>query len=331
MSSIYSLGPAFLYCGVHSFPAMLRSDLPLTPQSVALTHLDSLPSHNLVLWTDGSVPFLFGKDGSGILAKCSLCGTKATFSFSAGPVCSSFSAEACAILQALCWSQQHQQVSCHFHFFSAYLTLFLSSPPCPLLHLSFYLKLSHRSGRNCLLSSPVLSGYNRSLDNHFSQGIMQLTSWPDGEHYLCPLPSLVVSISSLFRIHSSLFLDWRHTVSSKFFNTQFPSIFTEELVLPCHAHCVLSRLCSNGHSLLYPLFLSFWNWQNQESFLQHLWTLIPGHLLSHSALSSYRPFVLLALWQLFFSLRSLVQVLGSCLASGAPWSSDMPHPSKGVG
>ena len=41
------------------------------------------------------------------LANCSLCGTEATLSFSAGPVCSSFSAEACAILHALCWSRQH--------------------------------------------------------------------------------------------------------------------------------------------------------------------------------------------------------------------------------
>ena len=32
-----------------------------------------------------------------------------------------------------------------------YLTLFLSSPPCPLLHLSFCLKLSSRSGRNSVL------------------------------------------------------------------------------------------------------------------------------------------------------------------------------------
>ena len=47
------------------------------------------------------------------LANCSLCGTEATLSFSAGPVCSSFSTEACAILHALCWSRQHQQV-CHF-------------------------------------------------------------------------------------------------------------------------------------------------------------------------------------------------------------------------
>ena len=36
-------------------------------------------------------------------------------------------------------------------------------------------------------------------------------------------------------IHSHLFLDWRHTVSSKYFDTQVPSISTEELVLPRHA------------------------------------------------------------------------------------------------
>ena len=90
-----------------------RSDTPLFCQSAALAHLDSLPRHDLVLWTDGSVPFPFGKGGSGILANCSLCGTEATLSFSAGPLCSSFSAAACAILQALCWPWEHQQ-SCHF-------------------------------------------------------------------------------------------------------------------------------------------------------------------------------------------------------------------------
>ena len=88
-----------------------RSDPSHSRQGAALAHLDSLPPHDLVLWTDGSVPF--GKGGSGVLANCSLCGTEATLSFSAGPVCSSFSAEACAILHALCWSRQHQPV-CHF-------------------------------------------------------------------------------------------------------------------------------------------------------------------------------------------------------------------------
>ena len=90
-----------------------RSDLPLSRHGTSLTHLDSLPPNDLVLWTDGSVPFLFGKGGSGVLANCSLCGTEATHSFSAGPVCSRFSAEACDILHALRWSRQHQQI-CHF-------------------------------------------------------------------------------------------------------------------------------------------------------------------------------------------------------------------------
>ena len=89
-----------------------RSDPPHSRQGAALAHLDSLPPHDLVLWTDGSVPFPFGKGGSCVLANCSLCGTETTLSFSAGPVCSGFSAEACAILHALFWSRQHQQV-CH--------------------------------------------------------------------------------------------------------------------------------------------------------------------------------------------------------------------------
>ena len=76
-----------------------RSDLPLS-LSLTLT-LSPLP-HDLMLRSDGSVPCSFGKGGSGVLANCSLCGTEATLFFSAGPICSSFFAEACAILRALC-------------------------------------------------------------------------------------------------------------------------------------------------------------------------------------------------------------------------------------
>ena len=82
-----------------------RSDLSLSLTKVRLSlSSDSLPPHDLVLWTHGSVPFPFGKSGSGVLANCSLCGSEPTLFFSAGPVCSSFSAKACAILHALCWS-----------------------------------------------------------------------------------------------------------------------------------------------------------------------------------------------------------------------------------
>ena len=119
------------------FSSCSRSDLALSRQGAALAFLESLPSHDLLLWTDGSVPFSFGKGGSGVLANCSLCGTEA-LSFLAGAVCSSFSAEACAIRPALCWSRQHQQV-CHLTslLFSSSLTLALALPPYPLLHFSF--------------------------------------------------------------------------------------------------------------------------------------------------------------------------------------------------
>ena len=97
------------------------SDPLLSRQGAAIAHLDSLPPHDLVLWTDDSVSFPFGKGGS---------------SFSAGPVCSSFSTEACSILHTLCWSRQHQQV-CHFSSLLLYdyrsVLTTLSSPPSFLL------------------------------------------------------------------------------------------------------------------------------------------------------------------------------------------------------
>ena len=77
---------------------------------------------------------------------------------------------------------------------------------------------------------------------------MQLMSWPDGERYLHPPQSLIVSLL-IFLISTLILSDWRCTVLTKFFDTQVPSITTEELVLPRHACCVLSRLCCNEHIL----------------------------------------------------------------------------------
>ena len=82
-----------------------------------------------------------------------------------------------------------------FLLFSSYLTLVLSSPPCPLLLFS-YLKLCGRSGRNCILSPPVLSGYNGSPDTRFYRGTTRLTSLPNSKRYLHPPQFLVVSLLS---------------------------------------------------------------------------------------------------------------------------------------
>ena len=74
---------------------------------------------------------------------------------------------------------------------------------------------------------------------------------------LLALSAIPCSLSSLIsRIYNSRFSEWRRSVSSKFFDTQVPSISTKELVLPCHARCVLSHLRCNGHSLLLSSYLS---------------------------------------------------------------------------
>ena len=107
-----------------------------------------------------------------------------------------------------------------------------------------------------VFSPPVLSGYNGFPDTRFSRGTTRLTSWPGWERYSRLLQSLVVSLLLSLVIYSCLISDWRRTVSFKFFDTQVPSISTEELVLPCHARCVLSRLRCNRHSLLLSSSLS---------------------------------------------------------------------------
>ena len=144
---------------------MSRSDPPLSRQGASLAHLDPLPPHDLVLWSDGSVPSPLGKGGSGVLANCFLCGTEATLSFSAGAVFSSFFAGACAILRVSAGPGSTNKSATSL-LFSSYLTLVLSSPLCPLFRLSFYLKLCGRSGRNCLLYLYEILRHVGSLDFH---------------------------------------------------------------------------------------------------------------------------------------------------------------------
>ena len=185
--------------------------------------------------------------------------------------------------------------------------------------LSSYLKLCDRSGRNCLLSPPVLSDCNGSPDTRFYRETTRLMSWPDGERYLRPLQFLIVS-SLISRIHSCLFSDWRRTVSSKYFVTQVAWISTEELVLPRHARCVLSRLRCNGHSLLFGFYLS------RIGRIENPSCSACGHLSSHFALSSYGLFGdSLSLYDLWSRPWGVARFLG---LHGVP---PCPIPLKGSG
>ena len=192
--------------------------------------------------------------------------------------------------------------------FSSCLTLVLSSPPCFLLHLFFYLNLCQKLFS--LFSSSIrlqwVPGHSFLPDDDAAD---ELARWG-----ALLVPSAIpCSHSSLISgIHCFLFSDWRRTVSSKFFDTQVPSISIEELVLLRHARYVLSRLRCNGHSFLLSSYLS------RIGRIENPSCSACGHLSSHSALSSYGLFASLALWQFSVSLRPLVQALGSFPASGAP-------------
>ena len=108
------------------FPLHAPARIPTSPAKVRL--LLTLTLSHLTIWCFGqtALPFSCGNCGSRMLVNCSLCGTEATLCFSTGLVCSSFSAKACAILQALCWSPSTNKSATSLLFF--YLILALSSP-----------------------------------------------------------------------------------------------------------------------------------------------------------------------------------------------------------
>ena len=117
------------------------------------------------------------------------------------------------------------------------------------------------------------------------------------------------------RVHSSLLLDSKRTVASKFFDTQLPLLFSENVVLPRHARYDLSRLGCNEHRLLLNSHLS------RIDKIKNPSQSACGHLTQfscHSALSTNKLFVSFALWRLFLSLRRLVQILESCPVLEAP-------------
>ena len=129
--------------------------------------------------------FRFGKGGSGVLANCSLFCTRATVSFSAGPACSSFSAEACASLQVFRWSRQHQQV-CYF-FSSPPLRVLLCSRHSVLLSVFLNILNYLASLAGTLFSFFCTTRLLRLPDTDFFGETTRLMSWLDGERCFCPL------------------------------------------------------------------------------------------------------------------------------------------------
>ena len=194
-----------------SFPCS-RSDLPLSRQGAALAHLDSL---SLMIWHSGlTALFLF------LLAKAAPAFLPTALSVTPRPLLSftSFSAEACAILHALCWSRQHQQVS-HFSFLlllsdSRSVLTTLSSPPSFLLSQTLrqiWQELSCLS--SCFIRLQWVPGHSFLPGDDAANALARRSA------LLAP-SAIPYSHSPLIsRIHFFLFSDWRRNVSSKFFDT----------------------------------------------------------------------------------------------------------------
>ena len=143
----------------------------------------------------------------------------------------------------------------------------------------------------------------------------RLMSWPDGERYLRPPQSLVVS---LLLSRTGGILSHLNSLTHRF--PRFPPRNLCSLVMLA----VFSLVYAATDTAFFLVLIS------RIGRIENPSCSACGHLLCHSALSSYGLFAPLTFWRLSVSLRPLVQTLGSCPASGAPWSSAM-SPSLGRG
>ena len=207
----------------------------------------------LMIWCSGQTVLFLSLLEKTALAylPAALCGTEATFFFQQAQYAQVFPlkpAPFCMLFAGLD-STNKSAISL---LFSYYLTLVLSSAPCSLPHLSFYLnlcqKLSSRFSSSIRLQ--WIPGHSFLRDNDTADELARRGA-------LLVLSAIPCRHSSLISgIHFSFFSDWRRTVSSKYFDTQAPSISTQKLVLLRHARCVFSRLRCNGQSLLLSSYFS---------------------------------------------------------------------------
>ena len=207
-----------------------------------------------------------------------------------------------------------------FLFFSC-LTLVLSSPPPFLLSQTLWQiwrELSFFS--SCSMRLQWVPGHSFLPGDDTADELARRGALLAPSEIPCSLSPLT----------SSLFSDWRRTVSSKYFDTQVPSISTEELVLPRHARCVLSRLRCNGHSLLLGSYLSrIGRIENSSCSACGHSPQDTSHLILHCpATDSLRRSLFgdsLSLYDLWSRPWGVARLLG---LHGLP---PCPHPSEGVG
>ena len=137
-----------LWSSPSSFYTLALISLVLAKVWLSLTSALSPPPYDLVLWTNGSVPFPFGKGGSDMLAGCSLfVAPRPLFPSQQAQYAQASLIKPAPLCKLFAGFGSTNKSTTSLLFFS-YLTLVFSSPPYPLLHLFFHLNLSGRTGRN---------------------------------------------------------------------------------------------------------------------------------------------------------------------------------------
>ena len=216
----------------------------------ASSRLSSLPPSDIQVWTDGSVPSLFGPGGAGVYVTCSKCNTSNSLSFFSGPIASSFTAETFALKQGLAWCTSHSMI-CKFQSVlfltdSQSALSILSSAPSYLLPESLWnvWSLASSLSNNTTLSFQWVPGHAGLPENEKADLLAKTGASLPTDAIPCPLPLVIA------KVRYSQYRNWRRHFSHSHLNFQVPEVSSEELLLSRSICSELSRLRCHGHSLL---------------------------------------------------------------------------------